>query len=176
MAQKYGTMTKAASDQEQHQHQSHSNSSGAERHSTDESPLLNHGPHHNLDIGHGNEVGPSAGFWSCVSLFSIILHKLISSHPSQSSAQFCVVRHSVLSYCVLFLGTVEVGLTEEKVNFLAPPCPPPHNQLRSLQTELASPPSDVVVAVTLLFLFLSLSLTLWAWQEMFAVHRVHASY
>ncbi|KAF9578923.1 hypothetical protein BGW38_005035, partial [Lunasporangiospora selenospora] len=27
-----------------------------ERHSTDESPLLNHGPHHNQDIGHGNQT------------------------------------------------------------------------------------------------------------------------
>lgn len=71
MAKTYGTMTEAASDQHQH----HSNSSnGAARHSSDESPLLNHGPHHNQDLGHGNEVGPSAGFWSCtINLANTIL-------------------------------------------------------------------------------------------------------
>lgn len=44
----------------------HRHSNDGERYSSDESPLLNNGPHHNEDIGHGNEVGPSAGFWSCV--------------------------------------------------------------------------------------------------------------
>ncbi|KAF9163938.1 hypothetical protein DFQ27_002708 [Actinomortierella ambigua] len=44
------------------------------RHSDDESPLLNHGPHHNPDLGHGSEVGPSAGFWSCtINLANTIL-------------------------------------------------------------------------------------------------------
>ncbi|KAF8925730.1 hypothetical protein BGZ58_000522 [Dissophora ornata] len=44
------------------------------RHSSDQSPLLNHGPHHNDDLGHGNEVGPSAGFWSCsINLANTIL-------------------------------------------------------------------------------------------------------
>ncbi|KAF9112734.1 hypothetical protein BGX27_002869 [Mortierella sp. AM989] len=45
-----------------------------ERNSSDVSPLLNQGPHHNDDLGHGNEVGPSAGFWSCsINLSNTIL-------------------------------------------------------------------------------------------------------
>ncbi|KAG0056224.1 hypothetical protein BGZ83_005956 [Gryganskiella cystojenkinii] len=52
-------------------HHDHDNE---ERHSSDQSPLLNNGPHHNQDIGHGKEVGPSAGFWSCtINLANTIL-------------------------------------------------------------------------------------------------------
>ena len=92
MAKTYGTMTEAASDQ--HQHQSHSSSNGAARHSTDESPLLNHGPHHNQDLGHGNEVGPSAGFWSCVSL--VVFPSLTSSlHNSTHQHNIVLVVASV---------------------------------------------------------------------------------
>jgi amino acid permease len=48
--------------------------SNQDRNSSDESPLLNHGPHHNQDIGHGTEVGPTAGFWSCtINLANTIL-------------------------------------------------------------------------------------------------------
>lgn len=45
----------------------------AERQSTDASPLLNTG-HSEPDLGHGSEVGPSAGFWSCVSLAHPLTH------------------------------------------------------------------------------------------------------
>ncbi|KAF9428564.1 hypothetical protein BGZ94_001909 [Podila epigama] len=44
-----------------------------ERNSSDASPLLNTG-HHEPDIGHGTEVGPSASFWSCtINLANTIL-------------------------------------------------------------------------------------------------------
>ncbi|KAF9086262.1 hypothetical protein BGX29_001474 [Mortierella sp. GBA35] len=70
MAKTYGTMPEASSHTH---HQSHP-PNGAARNSTDESPLLNHGPHHNDDLGYGNEVGPSAGFWSCtINLANTIL-------------------------------------------------------------------------------------------------------
>ncbi|GJJ69050.1 hypothetical protein EMPS_01396 [Entomortierella parvispora] len=62
--------TLAAVHKKHHRHESND----GERHSSDESPLLNNGPHHNQDIGHGNEVGPSAGFWSCtINLANTIL-------------------------------------------------------------------------------------------------------
>ncbi|KAI1318109.1 hypothetical protein EDD11_007161 [Mortierella claussenii] len=55
-------------------HKHHSDDHDLERNSSDESPLLNHGPHGNVDIGHGAEVGPSAGFWSCtINLANTIL-------------------------------------------------------------------------------------------------------
>ncbi|KAF9359026.1 hypothetical protein BGX26_000353 [Mortierella sp. AD094] len=58
-----------------------------ERNSSDESPLLNHGPHHNDDLGHGNEVGPSAGFWSCtINLSNTILGTGMLAMPGALAA------------------------------------------------------------------------------------------
>ncbi|KAF9959972.1 hypothetical protein BGZ72_008301 [Mortierella alpina] len=58
-----------------------------ERPSSDESPLLNHGPHHNQDLGHGNEVGPSAGFWSCtINLANTILGTGMLAMPGALAA------------------------------------------------------------------------------------------
>ncbi|KAG0310249.1 hypothetical protein BGZ99_000558 [Dissophora globulifera] len=57
------------------------------RPSSDESPLLNHGPHHNQDLGHGNEVGPSAGFWSCtINLANTILGTGMLAMPGALAA------------------------------------------------------------------------------------------
>ncbi|KAF9911136.1 hypothetical protein EC991_004690 [Linnemannia zychae] len=67
-------MSEASSPQQHHNHSLGHGAAAETRHSTDESPLLNHGPHHNQDLGHGNEVGPSAGFWSCtINLANTIL-------------------------------------------------------------------------------------------------------
>ncbi|KAF9940725.1 hypothetical protein BGZ67_006901 [Mortierella alpina] len=73
-------------------HKSSNNRSAQHRHedertSSDESPLLNHGPHHNQDLGHGNEVGPSAGFWSCtINLANTILGTGMLAMPGALAA------------------------------------------------------------------------------------------
>ncbi|KAF9925801.1 hypothetical protein FBU30_004476 [Linnemannia zychae] len=72
-----------ASSHQQHQSQS----DGTARQSTDESPLLNHGPHHNQDLGHGDEVGPNAGFWSCtINLANTILGTGMLAMPGALAA------------------------------------------------------------------------------------------
>ncbi|KAF9437127.1 hypothetical protein BGZ76_001908 [Entomortierella beljakovae] len=87
--------------------------------SSDESPLLNHGVHHNQDIGHGTEVGPSAGFWSCsINLSNTILGTGMLAMPGALAAvglllgSFMIVFSACASGLGLYFLTRSASRTE----------------------------------------------------------------
>ncbi|KAF9969788.1 hypothetical protein BGZ73_007692 [Actinomortierella ambigua] len=83
----------------------HSTGRHAGRHSDDESPLLNHGPHHNPDLGHGNEVGPSAGFWSCtINLANTILGTGMLAMPGALATVGIVMGSFMIVFSALASG------------------------------------------------------------------------